>query len=132
VDAVAVAARLVHHPGEHHGFAGLELDALRERGGLARLHVVGDAFGVGQCAMLAPDPAGPARHLAVLRKFGLRYWRDKTIDIAHVTSLAGRHAERVGPILGGHRPGRGDPRRLSGAHSLAAFARDDTMSGAHA
>src|SRR5258708_32247201 len=42
VDAIAMRARLVHDPGEDHGLAGLELDALRERRPLSDLDVVGD------------------------------------------------------------------------------------------
>src|SRR5690606_20565328 len=46
VDPVALRARLVDDPGKDHHLAGLELDALRERGVLARLDVVGHALDV--------------------------------------------------------------------------------------
>src|SRR3546814_20223309 len=55
VDAIALRPRLVDDPCKHHDLAGLELDALRERGVLARLDVVGNAFDVIQRAMLLPD-----------------------------------------------------------------------------
>ena len=66
VDPVALGARLVGDPGEHHGLARLQLDAARERGELADLDVVGDPFAVIQRAVFAPDLA------ALLRKAAYR------------------------------------------------------------
>src|SRR5439155_4089259 len=95
VDAVALRTRLVGDPGEHHGLAGLELDAARERGALADLDVLGHPFAVIQRAMLAPDLAGLPGHAAVSRKVLLRHRDDKSIDIRHARpSLAVfRHCE---------------------------------------
>src|SRR5207245_9038904 len=60
-DAVAMRARLVNDVGEHHRLAGFELDALRERRALARLHLVGRALVVLERAVLAPDFSGKPR-----------------------------------------------------------------------
>src|SRR5690606_15019589 len=58
IDAVAILARGIADPGEHHHLVRLELHRLRERGQLAGLHVVGDAFDVFQRAVFQPDLAG--------------------------------------------------------------------------
>src|ERR1700704_434032 len=58
VDAIAMRARLVDDPGEDHGLAGLELDALRERRPLSHLDVLGDVFPELEGAVIAPDLAG--------------------------------------------------------------------------
>src|SRR5258708_12207471 len=55
VDAVPLRARLVHDIGEHHGLAGLLLDAARKRSALAPLHVVRDALPVFEGAVLLPN-----------------------------------------------------------------------------
>src|SRR5260370_1687439 len=83
VDAVALLARLVGDPGEHHGFPRLELDAARKRGALSDLDVLGHPFPVIQRAMLSPDLAGLLRHAAVSRKVFLGHRHDKSIDIRH-------------------------------------------------
>src|SRR5713101_2590243 len=79
--AVAVLAGLVHHPGKPDDFAGLELDASRERGALAPFHVVGDAFPVLERAVLAPDLARLERHAAV--GFDFLFWDryNESIDV---------------------------------------------------
>src|SRR5437763_11296735 len=57
VYAIAMCARPVHDPREHHCLVALELDALRERSDLSRLHVVRDALAVFQRAVLSPGLA---------------------------------------------------------------------------
>ena len=83
VDPVALRARLVGDPGEHHGLARLQLDAARKRGELADLDVVGDPFAVIQRAVFAPDLAGFLRHPGVGREVFLRDGDDEAIDIGH-------------------------------------------------
>ncbi|MGY4156134.1 hypothetical protein ACVINW_001976 [Bradyrhizobium sp. USDA 4461] len=83
VDPVALGARLVGDPGEHDGFAGLQLHALRKRGQLARLDVVGDPLAIIQRAMFAPDLAGHLRELGIGLEFLLRHGDDETIDVRH-------------------------------------------------
>src|SRR4030095_4057485 len=65
IDAIAFRARLVHDVGEHHRLSGLEFDALRERGMLARLDVVGDALDVFERTVVPPDLARLLRHAPV-------------------------------------------------------------------
>src|SRR6266446_9896168 len=95
VDAVALRARLVGDPGEHHRLARLELDAARERGALADLDVVGHPFAVIQRAMLAPDLAGLPGHAAVGGKIFLRHRDNKSIHVSHRHSslVVSRHCE---------------------------------------
>src|SRR5712671_1530317 len=83
VDAVALRARLVGDPGEHHRLARLELDAARERGELSDLDVLGYPFAIIQCAMLAPDLASLLRHAAISLKILLRHSNDKSVDVRH-------------------------------------------------
>src|SRR3546814_929992 len=86
VDAIALRARLVDDPCKHHDLAGLELDALRERGVLARLDIVGNAFDVLQRAMLFPDLPCLAGQVAVGDKI-LLWNRDyETVDVTRVGS----------------------------------------------
>jgi hypothetical protein len=82
-DAVAMGARLVDHPREDHHLVALELHALRERGPLARLHIISDALPVLQRAMLAPDLAGLARHALVRLDVLLRDRQYESIHISH-------------------------------------------------
>src|SRR5439155_8204542 len=86
IDAVALPARLVDYPGEHHGLVRLELDGLRERSELARLHVVSDAFNVIKSAEFLPDLSGLARHAAVGVEVFLRNRDNESIDIVGHTS----------------------------------------------
>src|SRR2546427_2199037 len=89
VDAVAMRARLVHDIGEYHRLAGFQLDALRERRVLARLHVVGQALDVFQRAVVAPDLARRPRHAPVGRQFSLRDRYHESIYVSHVSPPAG-------------------------------------------
>src|SRR5439155_16331728 len=82
-DAVAMRARLVHDIREHHHLAGFELDALRERRALARLHVVGRALVVLERAVLAPDFSGKARQAAIRRQLSLRDRYHDCVDVIH-------------------------------------------------
>ena len=84
VDAVAIAAVLVDDPREDHDLAVLQLHRLRERGDLARLHVIADAFGVLQRAVLQPDLAGLARQLLVGIQVLAGNRQHVTIDVAHL------------------------------------------------
>src|SRR6266576_3741996 len=86
VDAVALRARLVGDPGNHHGLARLELDAARERGALADLDVLGHPFAIFQRAMLAPDLARLLCQAAVGLEIFLRHRDNKSIDVSHLRS----------------------------------------------
>src|SRR5712691_8589619 len=66
-NAVAMLAILVDDPGKPDDLVLLQLDALRERGVLARLHVVRDALPVLERAVLPADPS----HLPRDAKIGL-------------------------------------------------------------
>jgi hypothetical protein len=83
VDAVAVGARLEHDPRQDDRLVGIELDAARERGELAHFHVVGNTFKELERAVLAPDLARLARHLAIGGETLLGHRHDKSIDIGH-------------------------------------------------
>src|SRR5712691_186829 len=85
VDAVAMRARLVHNVGEHHRLAGFQLDALRERGVLARFDVVGQALDVFQRSVVPPDLARRLRHAPVGRQFPLRDRYHNSIYVLHVS-----------------------------------------------
>src|SRR3546814_6345156 len=85
VDAIALRARLVDDPCKHHDLAGLELDALRERGVLARLDVVGNAFDVLQRAVLLPDLPCLAGQVAVGDKILL--WNGDYRSEEHTSEL---------------------------------------------
>src|SRR5258705_4682629 len=82
-DAVALRARLVHDVREHHRLAGFELDALRKRRALARLHVVGCALVVLEGAVLAPDFSGQPRQAAIRRQLSLRDRYHDCVDVIH-------------------------------------------------
>src|SRR6185369_13486404 len=111
VYAVAVLARLVDDEREPDHLAGLELHALRERGALARLHIVGHALDIFERAMLAPDLAGPFGHLAIGGDIALRHGDDETIDITghgrFPLRCEGNRSrgvgEKIGLKHGGHR-----------------------------
>src|SRR5690606_13068703 len=93
VSAIARRARPADQPCKHHDLAGLEPDALRERGVLARLDVVGNAFDVFQCAMLLPDRPGFPGQAAVGRQVLLRNGDYETVDVTHAgASLLGKGA----------------------------------------
>src|SRR5258708_21902254 len=81
VDAVPLRARLVHDIGEHHGLAGLLLDAARKRSALAPLHVVRDALPVFEGAVLLPNLARSSRQPAVGLQLPLRNRHYETIDV---------------------------------------------------
>src|ERR1700737_640402 len=95
VDAVALRARPVSDPGEHHGLPWLELDAARERGALSTLDVVSDPFPVIQRAVPAPDLARLLRHAAVSLKILLRHSDNKSIDVRHWRSSRYSPASRA-------------------------------------
>src|SRR5437899_5949934 len=82
-DAVAMRARLVHDVGEHHRLAGFQLDALRERRALARLHVIGRALVILERAVLAPDFSGKPRQAAIRRQLPLRYRYHDCVHVVH-------------------------------------------------
>src|SRR5213592_2913693 len=86
-DAVAMRARLVHDVREHHRLAGFELDALRKRRALARLHVVGGALVVLEGAVLAPDFSGKPRQIAIGRQFSLGDRYHDCVDVIHLNLL---------------------------------------------
>src|SRR4030095_15965382 len=77
---------------------GLELDRLRERSDLARLHVVGDTLHIFQRAVLLPDVARLARHAAVGIDIVFGDGNDESIDIAGHGSLL-RLVEKTGKAL---------------------------------
>src|ERR1043165_7871807 len=81
--AVARGARLVDDIGKHHRLVLLHLHAARERGPLAHLHVVGNAFAKLERAVLAPDFSGLLCHGAVTGKVLLRQRHDKSVDVEH-------------------------------------------------
>src|SRR6267378_1744902 len=85
-DAVAMRARLVHDVREHHRLAGFELDALRKRRALARLHVVGRALVVLEGAVLAPDFSGQPRQAAIRRQLSLGDRYHDCVDVVHLES----------------------------------------------
>src|ERR1700738_2133278 len=95
VDAVALRARPVSDPGEHHGLPWLELDAARERGALSNLDVVSNPFPVIQRAVPAPDLARLLRHAAVSLKILLRHSDNKSIDVRHWSSSRYSPASRA-------------------------------------
>src|SRR5882672_2766432 len=88
-DAVAMRARLVHDVREHYRLAGFELDALREGGALARLHVVGRALVVLEGAVLAPDFSGQPRQAAIRRQLSLGDRYHDCVDVIHWNLLEG-------------------------------------------
>jgi hypothetical protein len=90
IDAVPVAARFIDDPQKAHRLVRLELHALRKRGELARLDVVGDAFAELDRAMLAPDLAGLPRKPPIGGETLRRHGNDKSIDIGHLGLLIAR------------------------------------------
>src|SRR5690606_32835182 len=65
IDPVAVRLRLVHDPGEDHGFILFRSGHLAEAGELRRnLQIIADAFVIFECTVLTPDLAGLAGDLA--------------------------------------------------------------------
>src|SRR5438552_5046942 len=86
VDAIAMRARLVHDPREHHGFAALELHAPRERCELSDLDVVADPLLVVESAILPPHFSCLLGHAPIRRQVFQRYRYHKAVNVAHNVS----------------------------------------------
>src|ERR1700687_2668501 len=86
VDTIAMRARLVHDVREHHGFAGLELDASREGGELPDLHVVADPLLILEGAKFLPYFSCLLGHAPIGPQIFSRYRYYKTINVAHIAS----------------------------------------------
>src|SRR6266545_3575969 len=86
VHAIAMRARLVHDPREHHGFAALELHAPRKRRELSDLHVVAYPFLVVEGAVFPPDFSRLLGHAPVRRQVFQRYRYHKAVNVAHEVS----------------------------------------------
>src|SRR5437870_5916703 len=95
VDAIAMRARLVHDPREHHGFAALELHAPRERCELSDLDVVADPLLVVESAILPPHFSCLLGHAPIRRQVFQRYRYHKAVNVAHnVSKLPGPYGKR--------------------------------------
>src|SRR5262245_56231916 len=95
-----MATRLVDDPREPDLLACLELDALREGRVLARLHVVADAFDIGERAMITPDLGGQTRHLAIGCGIAFRNRKNEAINvIRHFESPSVAPDSACGPGL---------------------------------
>ena len=79
---VAVRARLVDDPGEHHGLAALELDAARERGPLADL-TSSATLSRTRARRARARPCRTSSPCCDRRRAFLRHRNDKSIDVAH-------------------------------------------------
>src|SRR6516165_9770786 len=111
----------------------------RERGQLADLNIVGDAFAELERAVLAPDLASLLRQPAIGLNLLLGHRNDKAVDIDHLSSSScqtrvgsRRPREHCRPmslrLLADDHPGRaklvGEYRKLYGEKGLAACPRN--------
>ena len=88
-----MGTRFVHDPREDQRLSGLDFDAARERRQLSNLHIIGHAFAIVECAMLAPNLTRFVCNAAIGWQVFLRNGYDETIDILHLA-----HRKQYKPI----------------------------------